>query len=74
MTRFEIVVDTLDLKDKLQSSVTNIRSNDVSVYIMEDQTTHFFDMRELEEGKYVYYEASQEKICQGYLNTLNMKI
>lgn len=67
MTRFEIVVDTLgeywDLKDKLQSSVTNIRSNDVSIYVTEDQTTHFFDMRELEEGKYVYYEVSQEKIC-----------
>lgn len=67
MTRFEIVVDTLGeywgLKDKLQSSVTNIKSDDVSVYVMEDQTTHFFDMRELEEGKYVYYETSEEKVC-----------
>ena len=76
MINVDICCDTedefWDIKDRLQTTVRTTEVKEVTVYSRETGTTHFFVPRELEEGKYVYYE--KEAFCAGHVNPNNMEI
>ena len=60
MLRGEFVVDTVEeykkLKTYLLSTTFTINIDNIDVYCIETNRTHFFTTRELAENLYTYYE------------------